>query len=121
MPQPWKRNSTLKFLFLIAGLAGSMTLAGCAMFNAWKNIPPPGGCDQCHTMEISTNWKISYQAANVADERGRQYFQTPEYNATQQDKLQLPLETKMLDGQACFECHKAPSEAHRKFKGRFHH
>ncbi len=111
----------MKFLFLIAGLVGSTALAGCAMFTAWKSIPPPGGCDQCHTVEISTNWKISYQAANVADERGRQYFQTPEYNSTLQGKRQSPLDAKMLEEQACFECHKAPSEAHRKFKGRFHH
>lgn len=105
--------------FSVLGL--SMGLTGCAMFTAWKSIPPPGGCDQCHTVAISTNWQIRYQAAHVADERGRQFFQTPEYNLDQKGKQQSPLDEKKVEELACFECHNAPTPAHRERKGRFHH
>ena len=42
--------------------SSSSAVAGCAMFTAWKTIPPPGGCDQCHTVPISNNWQVTYQA-----------------------------------------------------------
>lgn len=111
----------MKSLTFISALGVSMVLGGCAMFTAWKSIPPPGGCDQCHTVAISSNWQIKYQAAYVADERGRQYFQTPEYNLALKGQEQSPLEAKKVEEMACFECHKEPTPAHRERKGRFHH
>lgn len=102
-------------------IAAATLLGGCAMFTSWKSIPPPGGCDQCHTVAITTNWQVSYQPATVADERGRQAFQTPEYNLALKGKQESPLETKKVEEQQCFECHKAPTSAHRERKGRFHH
>jgi hypothetical protein len=111
----------MKSLLIITASGIFMTLTGCAMFTAWKSIPPPGGCDQCHTVAISANWQITYHAANVADERGRQFFQTPEYNLTLKGQQQSPLEEKKVEELQCFECHNAPSPAHRERKGRFHH
>jgi hypothetical protein len=102
-------------------LTVAAALGGCAMFTAWKSIPPPGGCDQCHTVSISTNWQISYQVATVADERGRQAFQTPEYNMARIGGQQNPIESKKVEELQCFECHKAPNASHRERKGRFHH
>lgn len=96
-------------------------ISGCAMFTAWKSIPPPGGCDQCHTVAISTNWQVAYQPATIADERGRQAFQTPEYNVARKGDLTSPIETKKVEELRCFECHKAPTPAHRERMGRFHH
>jgi hypothetical protein len=98
-----------------------VALNGCTMFTAWKSIPPPGGCDQCHVVAISSNWQIAYQPATVADERGRQAFQTPEYNSVQKGNLTSPIETKKVEELRCFECHKAPTPAHRERMGRFHH
>lgn len=97
-------------------------LTGCSMFTAWKSIPPPGGCDQCHTMEIATNWAVSYQAATVADERGRLAFQTPQYNMpAQQAQPGSVLDAKKVEQQQCFVCHTAPTPAHKGRTGRFHH
>lgn len=96
-------------------------VSGCAMFTAWKSIPPPGGCDQCHTVSISTNWKATYQVANIPDERGRLAFQTPEYNQPVPGHQVSPLEAKKVEEKACFDCHKAPTPAHKQRKGRFHH
>lgn len=91
------------------------------MFTSWKSIPPPGGCDQCHTVAIGTNWQVAYQPANVADERTNLAFQTPEYNQSQQNKHSSPIELKKVEELRCFECHKSPTPAHRERKGRFHH
>jgi hypothetical protein len=98
-----------------------VTISGCAMFTAWKSIPPPGGCDQCHTTAISANWQVTYKAANVVDERGRLPFQTPEYNQPAAVGQQSPLEGKKVEELACFDCHKSPSQSHKEHKGRFHH
>jgi len=106
---------------LLALMVLVFSISGCAMFTAWKSIPPPGGCDQCHSVPINANWKISYQVANIADERGRLNFQTPEYNQTQLGGQNSPLETKMVEEKACFDCHKSPTPAHKERKGRFHH
>jgi superfamily II DNA helicase RecQ len=108
-----------KLLMLI--LVAVAAMEGCTMFTAWKSIPAPGGCDQCHNVPISTNWQITYQTATVADERGRQSFQTPEYNLVSRGKQDSPLETKKVEELQCFECHKSPTPAHRERKGRFHH
>jgi hypothetical protein len=110
----------MKFAMLVL-LTVFMGLEGCAMFTAWKSIPPPGGCDQCHTQAISANWQITYKSATVADERGRQAFQTPEYNLALKGKQESPLETKKVEELQCFECHRTPTPAHRERKGRFHH
>lgn len=106
---------------LLLIIAIVVALEGCSMITAWKSIPPPGGCDQCHTVEISSNWRVSYQPATVADERGRQAFQTPEYNLEPKGRQLSPLEMKKVEELRCFECHKSPTPAHKGRMGRFHH
>ncbi|MFA7405835.1 MAG: cytochrome C [Pelobacteraceae bacterium] len=102
-------------------LASVFVINGCTMFTAWKSIPPPGGCDQCHTVAISGNWQAAYQPASVSDERGRLSFQTPEYNQPSLGGNQSPLDQKKVEEKACFDCHKTPTLAHKDRKGRFHH
>jgi len=106
---------------LLLVLVTAASLGGCAMFTSWKSIPPPGGCNQCHTVAIGANWQVAYHPANVADERTRQAFQTPEYNLSQQNNQTSPVEMKKVEELRCFECHKSPTPAHRERKGRFHH
>jgi len=96
-------------------------ISGCSMFTAWKSIPPPGGCDQCHSVEISANWQVKYQVASITDERGRLSFQTPEYNQPTLGGQDSPLQSKKVEEKACFDCHNAPTPAHKERKGRFHH
>lgn len=106
-------------------IAAAFTIAaflpGCAMFQAWKSIPAPGGCDQCHTVPISNNWKVTYRAANLTDERNRNYFQTEAYTMQRQEQGKSPLEQRKVEELRCFECHKSPNEAHKGRMGRFHH
>jgi hypothetical protein len=101
-------------------ISGSL-LTGCAMFTTWKAIPPPGGCDQCHSVEISTNWRIAYQAAHLTDERGQEYFQTAAGSMPPSTKPLSSLDLQKGEDQPCFDCHKSPSSAHKQRRGRYHH
>lgn len=97
-------------------------LAGCTMFRAWKAIPPPGGCDQCHTVPISANWAVAYKPADLTDESGRLSFQTEQY--TMQTRVKpgaSTLDLRKTEEQRCFECHKAPNQSHKGKSGRYHH
>ncbi len=112
----------LKKLLLPTTLIFSLGLTACSMFTAWKSIPPPGGCDQCHSVELTANWQTRYQASDIADERGRLAFQTPQYNAPRrEDQPASALELQKTEDSYCFECHKAPNETHKGRKGSYHH
>lgn len=102
-------------------LCCTIYVSGCAMFTAWKNIPPPGGCDECHTAAISNDWKVSYQAPILTDERGREAFQTAEYNQRRTGKPDSSLQLRKTEDTKCFDCHKSPDSMHKDRAGRFHH
>ncbi len=94
---------------------------GCAMFKAWQSIPPPGGCDQCHTVAISNEWRFTYQAPTLTDERDHLSFQTEQYTMPTGTKPASSLELRKDEDQACFDCHKSPDLKHKERKGRYHH
>ncbi|NMC72813.1 MAG: cytochrome C [Geobacteraceae bacterium] len=107
---------------LLSGCGAALLLAvGCAMLSAWRAIPPPGGCDQCHTVPISSNWQVAYQAPILSDEKGRPYFQTEKYNLPATEKPASSLVVRKGEDENCFECHRAPTPAHKGRMGRFHH
>lgn len=104
------------------GLLLVILVQGCGMFQAWKAIPPPGGCDQCHEVPISANWSVTYKPVALNDERGTLSFQTEQQTMqTTQDKGMSTLDLRKTQEQRCFECHKAPNQAHKGKAGRFHH
>ena len=111
----------MRLLSAVTIFAGSCLLVGCAMLTSWKAIPPPGGCDQCHSIEITANWSINYQVAHLTDERGREYFQTAAGSMPTTTRPVSALELKKGEEQPCFDCHKAPSSSHKERRGRYHH
>jgi len=98
-----------------------LLLASCTMFTAWRSIPAPGGCEECHKLPISANWQVTYRPAILSDERNRPYFQTEEYSLSTAGKPASPVEKRKLEELACFECHNAPDSSHKGLKGKFHH
>lgn len=108
-------------LLILAVFVATSLMTGCAMIHSWRSIPPPGGCDQCHTMQISNNWTVAYQAPILTDERDRKYFQTERYTMSRDKKGTSPLEQRKVEELRCFECHKSPDQAHKGRMGRFHH
>jgi hypothetical protein len=106
-------------LLLIPMLA---MIYGCTMFSSWKSIPPPGGCDQCHTLPIATDWQLAFKTAVLTDEKRKgEAFQTEQYTMAQTSKPSSALDLRKMEEQKCFECHKAPNNAHKERLGRFHH
>jgi hypothetical protein len=110
----------MKHLMLIL-LGAIFLLPSCRMFAAWRSIPAPGGCDECHTVPISANWQVSYKPVSLNDETGRNSFQSPESLMPRTDKPASTLEQQKVEGLACFECHNAPDSSHKTMKGKFHH
>jgi hypothetical protein len=98
-------------------------VTGCAMFSAWRSIPPPGGCDQCHTLPISNNWSVTYQVVALTDERTSKppYFQTEKYTVPAGEKPRSSLDVLKVEDERCFDCHRSPTQAHRQRVGRYHH
>lgn len=97
------------------------SVAGCAMVSAWKTIPPPGGCSQCHTVAISADWTVAYKAPVLTDERNRNYFQTEKYSMPQSSRPASSLDIRKVEDLPCFECHKSPNVAHKGRMGHYHH
>jgi hypothetical protein len=110
------KNHRIPLLFLLLFLS-----SGCAMMNAWKTIPPPGGCDQCHTVPISANWQVTYKAAVLSDERDKLYFQTEQATMPQTGKPASSLDIRKVQEQPCFECHRSPDSKHTGRTGHYHH
>ena len=99
-----------------------VSATGCSMVTAWKSIPPPGGCDQCHTVAIAADWKVNYQPVNLSDERGQLAFQTSKYNTPLgQQQPASSLDVKKVEQQQCFVCHNAPTPSHKGRIGSYHH
>lgn len=110
-----KKHAAALLLLLLPGTYG------CAMLGAWKSIPPPGGCDRCHTLPISNRWSFTYTAVQLDDPSGRPSFQRPESTAVFSDRPSSSLEVRKSQDEKCFDCHRSPSAAHRERGGHYHH
>ncbi len=112
----------LKTLFIL-GVGGLLTvLAGCTMFRAWQAIPPPGGCDQCHTVPLSSNWAVTLTPAALTDESGKLSFQSERQSMkTSEQQGPSSLDLRKSEEQKCFQCHNSPNNSHKDKAGRFHH
>ena len=104
--------------FLAGPLLLSMFLVGCAMFGAWRTIPPPGGCGVCHIHPITADWSVAYEPVTLSDERDKYPWQRPE---TMMPPGSSPLEERKITEERCFRCHKGPDRAHTEYRGRYHH
>ncbi len=111
-----------KILFIL-GVGGLFTvIAGCGMFRAWQAIPPPGGCDQCHTVAISANWSVAFTPVALNDESGKLSFQSQQQTMkSSENQGGSSLDLRKSEDQKCFQCHKAPNNSHKDKAGRFHH
>ncbi|HEU0264222.1 MAG TPA: cytochrome C [Geobacterales bacterium] len=110
------------FRTLAVTVAGFLLLTGCSMFTAWKSIPPPGGCDSCHSLPVNNNWKVAYVAPVLTSEAEQHpYFQSERYTVTRTDRPGSRADALKLEDQRCFDCHRLPSPAHKERTGRYHH
>jgi len=111
----------MRMVLLLLTSAALFTLYGCAMLTAWRASPPPGGCDQCHTVAIATDWQVAYQPVKLTTSAAGNTSQTSEYSMPQTAKPGILPGYPQGGGAPCFECHKEPTPAHKGRKGKFHH
>lgn len=97
------------------------SLTGCTMFTAWRSIPAPGGCEECHKVPISANWQVSYKPVTLTDERAKEAFHLPESLVTKSERTVTGHERQKVEQSSCFECHNSPDALHKSRKGSFHH
>ncbi len=105
-----------KILFVILCL--TLILSGCAMIKAWKSIPPPGGCDQCHFVEIGSDWRAINRPVTINDEMGRYSWQKPQSVLPPENS---PMDDRKVQELRCFRCHKGPDRKHIDYQGMYHH
>lgn len=109
----------MKFILLTV-LLSVITLSGCAMFSSWTSIPPPGGCDRCHTVAISANWRATITPVQLTSENGRPAWQKAE-SVLPAATIPSSVEQQLLSDEQCFRCHREPDGSHRERSGRYHH
>lgn len=107
----------MKFM-LVTVVSAVITLCGCAMFSSWTSIPPPGGCDRCHTVAISANWRATITPVQLTGEDGKPPWQQKESVLSTPTS---PVEQQLLSDEQCFRCHREPDGSHREQRGRYHH
>ncbi|MCL2761417.1 MAG: cytochrome C [Desulfuromonadales bacterium] len=98
-------------------------LVGCTMFTALHTVPAPEGCGSCHTVPITSNWKLTYKPPILGNGRNQmgEYFQTIDYTLGPPGAKPPMVGNRNLENVECFACHKSPDEAHLKFRGTFQH
>lgn len=96
-------------------------LTACTMFSAWRSIPAPGGCEECHKVPITANWQVTFRPVTLNDERGGNSFQSPASLTSRIDKPASMAEKQKVEQLPCFDCHNAPNASHRGRAGKFHH
>lgn len=106
-------------MILITVILTAVTLSGCAMFSSWTAIPPPGGCDRCHTVAISANWRATITPVQLTGEVGKPAWQREGSMTTGTPDSQV--EQQLLSDERCFRCHNEPDDKHREQRGNYHH
>lgn len=102
-------------------LVSLILLPGCAMLNAWKSIPAPGGCDKCHTVLVGSNWQLTSKIATLSEDQGRLPFQTEQSVIPAGSRPVSSIDLRNRESQPCFDCHRLPNAEHRGMTGKYHH
>ncbi|MDW7709482.1 MAG: hypothetical protein SCH98_03330 [Deferrisomatales bacterium] len=126
----------MRTLVRIAVLA-ALVAYGCLLRHVTKEIPPPGGCDQCHRYTIAGRWEVSLAPVPLGREGGipedtdiilRELRDAPVHRAVPTRRLEVfaaaaPPEAvgDAETGIQCFVCHRSPGPPHRELRGTFPH
>lgn len=127
---------TRRLLAPALGLA-VILVAGCLARHLAMDIPPPGGCDECHRGKIAGNWEVGVAPVELGKAGGipegrdivmRELRQVPFHREVPAKRLEVfaasaPPEVigSKETGIQCFVCHRSPGPPHEKLRGRFPH
>ncbi len=126
----------MRILATTAVLA-ALVAYGCLLGHVTKEIPPPGGCDQCHRYTIAGRWEVSIAPVALGREGGipedtdiilRELQQVPVHKDVPSKRLEVfaaaaPREVvgDVESGIQCFVCHRSPGPPHPGLRGTFPH
>jgi hypothetical protein len=113
-----------------------LTFLGCIVSHVTKDIPPPGGCDQCHRTKIASDWELSIAPVHLGKEGGipedtdivyGELRQLPYHREVPASRLAVfaaaapPASIRGGEtGIQCFVCHRSPGPPHEKARGFYH-
>jgi len=125
----------MRIVVVVAGLA--LASAGCLLAHLSREIPPPGGCDQCHRQKIASNWEMAIAPVTLGKEGGvpeggdialRELQSIPYHRDVPSKRLAVFAATAPSaavgdaeTGIQCFICHRSPGPPHEELRGSFHH
>ncbi|MHB8763388.1 MAG: hypothetical protein ACYDA8_03465 [Deferrisomatales bacterium] len=115
----------------------ALAVAGCVAGHLKKDIPPPGGCDQCHLQKITSDWQVTVTPVQLGREGGLPedrdvvlagLRRVPFHREVASRRLEVFAEAAPKEvvgdpetGIQCFVCHRSPGPPHEALRGRFHH
>lgn len=118
-------------------LLAALAAGGCVLSHVTKDIPPPGGCDSCHRVKISSGWEMGIAPVTLdrdgrppeqRDRVVRELRQLPYHERVPERSLEIfaAAVTPDVVGEAetgiqCFVCHRSPEAPHQGMRGSFHH
>ncbi|MBI5017005.1 MAG: hypothetical protein HZB55_16160 [Deltaproteobacteria bacterium] len=117
----------------IAVAAAVLVTSACIATHLTMEIPPPGGCDQCHRQKIAANWEVSVAPVALGKEGGvpaesdvllRGLQSVPYHSEVPVRKLAIYAAAAPAGslgdeetGIQCFQCHRSPGPPHEKARG----
>ncbi len=120
---------------LAFGLA--ISAAGCLWAHVSREIPPPGGCDQCHRQKIASNWEVGIAPVALGKDGGipedrdvilRELQTVPYHKEVSTKRLAVFAANAAPEavgdpetGIQCFVCHRSPGPPHEELRGSFRH
>ena len=124
------RSLGVTILLAVAG-------AGCLLAHVSREIPPPGGCDQCHRQKIASNWEMAIAPVALGKDGGipegsdialRELRAMPYHQEVPSKRLAVfaagaPPQAvgDPETGIQCFVCHRSPGPPHQDLRGTFRH
>lgn len=121
----------MKRIAVAASLA--LVASACIMSHVTREIPPPGGCDQCHRQKIAANWEVTLAPVPLGREGGlpessdvamRDLQAIPYHREVPVQKLAIYAASAppgALGGEEtgiqCFLCHRSPGPPHETTRG----
>jgi hypothetical protein len=123
---------------ILLGVAAAGLIAACTFGrHLTMEIPPPGGCDQCHRLKIAGNWELAIAPTPVGRQGGipedqdvvlREVQSLPYHREVPARRLAIYAEVTRPEvvgtaetGIQCFICHRSPNPPHETLRGTIPH
>jgi hypothetical protein len=122
---------------VVLGIFAAGLTAACVLGHLTKEVPPPGGCDQCHRLKIAGNWEVAIAPVPLGKGGGipedsdvvlREVTSLPYHREVPAKRLAVYAAAARPEavgtaetGIQCFVCHRSPGPPHETLRGTIPH